>query len=293
MIDLAPFGQTGHLSSRVIFGAAALGRMSPARAEATLQLVRAAGINHIDTAASYGDAEIRLASFLDQHRTEVFLATKTGERTADGARRELESSLERMGVDHVDLIQLHNLVEDDEWKVVHGRGGALEALVAARDEGLVRHIGVTGHGLRIASMHRRSLEAFPYAAVLLPFNHSLMTRPAYRADVDDLLAVCADRAVAVQTIKAVARGRWSPRHDGPRYSWYEPLPEGPALDRAVAFVLAHPQLFLNSTSDARLLPAVIAAASVPSTLPDDAVLADDEREFGISALFDGAALERI
>lgn len=293
MLALAPFGNTGHQSSRVIFGAAALGNMSPTRTADTLRTAREAGVNHIDTAASYGDAELRLAPFLAEHRDSVFLATKTGERTAAGARRELEASLHRMGVDHVDLIQLHNLVEPDEWTTAHGPGGALEAMIAARDAGLVRFIGVTGHGLRIARMHLRSLEEFGYDSVLLPYNHSLMSDAAYRNDVEQLLAVCADRQVAVQTIKAIARGRWAVDHQGPRYSWYEPLDEGEALDRAVAYVVSRDQLFLNSSSDARRLPAILAAAANTAGAPADDDLAADERSAGITPLFDGRELERI
>src|SRR5215207_8423686 len=166
----APFGRTGHVSTRVIFGAAALGGMSQERADATLAQIASWGINHIDTAASYGASEDRLRPWLATNRAEVFLATKTGERTGAAARAELERSLQRLQVDHVDLIQLHNLVEADEWHVAHGPGGAVEALAQARDEGLVRFIGVTGHGLRIAGMHVRSLQRFPFDAVLFPYN---------------------------------------------------------------------------------------------------------------------------
>ena len=195
MIEIMPFGRTGHDSTRVIFGAAALGGMSQGRADATLELVSQAGINHIDTARSYGESELRLAPWLADHRHEVFLASKTGERTADGARRQLEESLQRLGVDHIDLIQLHNLVEDDEFEVAHGPGGVVEAMVAARDEGLVRFIGVTGHGLRIAGMHLRSLERFDFDSVLFPYNFALMGEPGYRSDVAELRTVCTELTV--------------------------------------------------------------------------------------------------
>ena len=293
MLPTAPFGRTGHDSTRVIFGAAALGGMSQARADATLDTVRQAGINHIDTAASYGASEDRLQPFLADHRDEVFLATKTGERRGDAARAQLERSLTRLGVDHVDLIQLHNLVEDDEWEVAHGPGGAVEALVHAREEGLARHIGVTGHGVRIAAMHLRSLARFPFASVLLPYNHSMLDDPTYRADVDALLDRCAADGVAVQTIKAIARRRWPADHDGPRFSWYEPLDDPDALARAVRFVLAEERVFLNTSSDAHLLAATIAAAAGPLTRPSEEELAADEAAFGVRPLFDGSELERI
>ncbi len=292
MLPTADFGPTGHRSTRVIFGAAALGSMSQERADVTMTRVHEWGINHIDTAASYGASEDRLRPWLAEHRHEVFLATKTGERGGLAARAELERSFERMGVDHVDLIQLHNLVEPDEWEAAFAPGGAVEALAAARDEGLVSHLGVTGHGVRIAGMHRRSLERFDFASVLLPINFVLMENPAYRHDVEELLATCAERSVAVQTIKAIARGRW-PDGDTARFSWYEPLTDPAPIARAVRYVLAQPQLFLNTTSDARLIPMIIDAASGDLTRPSDDEMRADVAEQGITPLFDAGELERI
>lgn len=292
MIPRSPFGRTGHRSSRVIFGAAALGGMKEERALSTLDLALSAGVNHIDTAASYGAAEDRLKPWLAANRDEVFLATKTAERTGRGARAELERSLERMGVDSVDLIQLHNLVEDDEWDTAHGPNGAVAALFAARDEGLVSHVGITGHGLRIPRMHLRSLERADFDSVLFPYNHALLSIPDYRHDVEELIGVCRERDVATQTIKAIARGRWG-AGDAPRFSWYEPLTDPGAIARAVRFVLGHDGLFLNSTSDARLLPLVLDAAAGDLTEPAPADMAGDVETFGVTPLFDGAELERI
>jgi aryl-alcohol dehydrogenase-like predicted oxidoreductase len=291
-IERAAFGRTGHQSSRVIFGAATLGRMSQERADELLPTLVEFGVNHIDSAAGYGDSELRLAPWMATRRPAFFLATKTGERSGDGARASLERSLSRLGVDHVDLIQLHNLVEEDEWEVALGPGGAAAALARARDEGLVRFVGVTGHGLRIARMHQRSLERFDFDSVLLPYNFSLLRDASYRDDVETLLAICAERRVAVQTIKAVARRRWE--GDGqPRFSWYEPLPEGPALERAVRFVLSRPQVFLNSSSDARLLRPTLTAAAAGGAAPAVEVLEADVASLGVRPLFDGSELERI
>jgi aryl-alcohol dehydrogenase-like predicted oxidoreductase len=292
MTDRAPFGRTGHESSRVIFGAAALGRMQQDRADQVLATLLELGVNHIDTAASYGDSELRVAPWMAEHRRRFFLATKTGERTGDGARASLERSLSRLGVDSVDLIQLHNLVEPDEWEVAHGPGGAIEALCRARDEGLARFIGVTGHGLRIARMHLRSLERFDFSSVLLPYNYALMSLDRYRADVEALLEVCEQRGVAVQTIKSIARRRW-PEGAEPRFSWYEPLPDGDALARAVRYVLGRPGLFLNSSSDARLLRPTLGAAAAGGAVPTDEEMAADVGRHEIEPLFDGAALERV
>jgi aryl-alcohol dehydrogenase-like predicted oxidoreductase len=276
----------------VVFGAAALGAMDQEAADATMAVVERAGANHIDTAASYGRAERLLKPWLTVHRPDVFLATKTGERDGAAARAQLEKSLERMGVDQVDLIQLHNLVEPDEWEAAFAPGGAVAALDAARSEGLVRFIGVTGHGLRIAAMHRRSLERFDFDSVLFPYNHSLLQDPTYRADVEALRALCAERSVAVQTIKSVARRRWA---DGPsgHQSWYEPITDPAAVRRAVHHVLAEPDLFLASTSDTTVLPLVLEAAASPIEPVDEAALAADEAALGITPLFDGGALELI
>jgi aryl-alcohol dehydrogenase-like predicted oxidoreductase len=296
MIATAPFGRTGHQSTRVVFGAAALGGMSQERADATLALVADAGVNHIDTAADYGRSEERLHDWLSDHRHQVFLATKTGQRGGDGARAELERSLVRMGVDRVDLVQLHNLVEEDEWRTAFAPDGAVQALARARDEGLVGHIGVTGHGLRIAGMHRRSLEEFPFDSVLLPYSAVLMGIDTYRDDFAELRAACRLHGVAMQTIKAVARRRWDPDDDSRRFSWYEPLRDEGAIERAMRYVLAEPDLFLNTTSDATVLPTVLAVAQRLGDVVDppaaDALEADIA-DLGIRPIFDGGDLERI
>jgi aryl-alcohol dehydrogenase-like predicted oxidoreductase len=295
MIPTAPFGRTGHDSTRVIFGAAALGSMRQERADEVLEQILRHGLNHIDTAAMYGDSELRIGPWMAEHRDRFFLATKTHERSGDAARASLERSLTRMQTDRVDLIQLHNLVEPDEWDVAHGPGGAVQAMVRARDEGLVRFVGVTGHGNRIARMHLRSLERHPFDSVLLPYSYVGTRDDAYRAELEELLAVCAERGVAVQTIKSVARRRWRPDHDGPRHSWYEPLPDADAVGRAVRWVLGNPQVFLNTSSDARMLPLICeaAAAADATARPADAEMEADVERLGVEPLFDGSELERI
>ncbi len=296
MLPTEAFGRTGHHSSRVIFGGAALGSMRPERAEEVLAVLVEFGVDHLDVAASYGDAELRVAPWLAAHPGRFFVATKTGERDGDSARASLERSLTRMGVDSVDLIQLHNLVEEDEWQEAFAPGGAVDALARARDEGLCRAIGVTGHGLRIAGMHLRSLERFDFDSVLLPCNHALLSDAGYRTDFDRVVALCAQRRTAVQTIKSVARRRWQ-EGGGPRFAWYEPLPaeEVEAIGRAVRVVLSRPGLFLNSSSDARLLRPILEAAASPTatSAPDPADLDADAARLGIEPLFDGAALETI
>jgi aryl-alcohol dehydrogenase-like predicted oxidoreductase len=293
VIPTAPFGRTGHDSSRVIFGAAALASMRQDRADQILDLLLRHGVNHIDTAADYGDSELRIGPWMPEHRDRFFLATKTGRRTGDEARAELERSLERLRVDHVDMIQLHNLVEPDEWEVAHGPGGAVEALARARDEGLTRFVGVTGHGTRIAAAHLRSLDRFPFDAVLLPYSYVGLTDDAYRADVEALLAVCAANEVAVQTIKAAARRRWRDDDQRRRFSWYEPVGDDEALARAVRWVLGNPQVFLNTSSDAGVLARELEVAEGDLTRPADAAMAADVDDLAMQPLFDGDALERI
>jgi aryl-alcohol dehydrogenase-like predicted oxidoreductase len=291
-MELADFGRTGHRSSRVIFGAAGVGRVSQNDADEVLATLLEFGVNHIDTAAAYGDSELRIAPWMTTHRNDFFLATKTGERTGPGARAGLERSLHRLGVDRLDLIQLHNLVEDDEWDTAHGPGGAIEALVEAREQGMVRFIGVTGHGLRIARMHLRSLERFDFDSVLFPYNFVHMQIPQYREEVETLLEVCANRDVAVQTIKSVARRRWPDDSESHR-SWYQPIDDGDARGRAVRFVLSRPQLFLNTSSDSRLLRSTLQAAAEGGPMPSDQEMEADILSMGIEPLFDGGALDRI
>ena len=284
-IEHIPFGSTGHSSSRIIFGAAALGSMRQEKADALLEILLSHGVNHIDTAAAYGDSELRLAPWLRNHRSDFFLATKTGERTADAARRQLEASLERMQVSQVDLIQMHNLVDPQEWQTAMGSGGALEALIQARDEGLVRFIGVTGHGTHVAAMHAKSLAEFDFDSVLLPYNFTMMQQPEYADDFEALLTTCQQRKIAVQTIKAVARRRWRDEDTDPHFSWYMPIRDPEPLRRAVNFVLSRPGLFLNSTSDATLLPHVLRIAGETITAPDPDTMRTDVAEQAMEPLF--------
>jgi aryl-alcohol dehydrogenase-like predicted oxidoreductase len=268
VIARAPFGSTGHASSRTVFGAAALGSVSQTQADRTLELLVEHGVNHIDTAASYGDSELRLAPFLKRHPGEFFLATKTGEREYKPAREEIRRSLERLGVDRFDLIQLHNLVDVIEWEWALREGGALDAAVEAREEGLVRFIGVTGHGLTVPTMHRRSLERFPFDSILLPYNHRQMQDEHYAREFEAVAALAAERGVAVQTIKAIALAPWDGRPQATN-TWYEPLTNPADIELAVHWVLGREGVFLNTAADVTLLPHVLAAAERFEARPDD------------------------
>jgi aryl-alcohol dehydrogenase-like predicted oxidoreductase len=284
MIPKLHFGRTGHLSTRTLFGAAALGSVTQEEADATLELLLQYGVNHIDTAASYGAAEDRIAPWLENHRGDFFLATKTGRRSYKEAREEIHRSLERMKISQIDLIQLHNLADENEWQTAFAKGGVLEAAIEAREEGLVRFIGVTGHGLGIARMHIRSLEQFDFDSVLLPLNYSLMQNEEYSEDCNELAAICRERNVAIQTIKSICR---RPKNSASpsRATWYEPLENEHDIRRAVHWALGHDEVFLNTVGDIHVLPLVLEAAAEYSAAPSDEEMAAMHEERAIAPLF--------
>src|SRR3954452_24361933 len=273
MIGRAPFGATGHDSTRVVFGAAALARVSKGEADAALDVLLEHGVNHIDVAASYGDAELRVAAWLKRHPGTFFLATKTEQRGYREARDSIHRSLDRLGVDRVDSLQLHNLVDVIEWETALGAGGALEAAVEAREQGLVRFIGVTGHGLSVPEMHRRSLERFPFDSVLAPYNWVQMQDQRYADRFEALASVCAERNVALQTMKSLARRPWDGRA-ATAATWYEPLREQADIDRAVSWVLGRPEAFLLTTGDVEILPRLLDAAERFERRPSDEEMAE-------------------
>jgi aryl-alcohol dehydrogenase-like predicted oxidoreductase len=288
MIEKRPFGRTGHRSSAVIFGAAALGKVDQGTADRALDLLLEHGVNHIDTAASYGDAELRIGPWMDRHRDDFFLASKTGDRGYEEARASIHRSLERLRTDRLDLIQLHALYHPHEWEQALSSGGALDACVEAREQGLVRFIGVTGHGWTIAAMHKRSLERFDFDSVLLPWNWFVARNERYAADFEATAALCAERKVAVQTIKAIARGPWAAGATRDHSTWYQPLENEDDIRLAVHWLLSRPGIFLNSVGDVALLPMVLrAAAELGADEPEvpDAVMAAFSERAGLASIF--------
>lgn len=283
-IGTADFGRTGHRSTRVVFGGAALAQVSQGVADRTLDILLEHGVNHLDVASSYGDAELRVAPWLRREPGRFFLATKSDERTADGAREELHRSLDRLGVDSVDLWQLHALADPIEWDTALSPGGAIEAAVEAREQGLVRWIGVTGHGSQIAATHRRSLERFDFDSVLLPYNPTTMRNPYYAENFEALHETCRQRRVAVQTIKSIARRPWFGRPHT-RATWYEPLEEQDDIDPAVWWALGLDGTFLASVGDVDLLPRVLDAAARYPGPPPEAAMRELAARTGADPLF--------
>jgi aryl-alcohol dehydrogenase-like predicted oxidoreductase len=272
------------MSTRTLFGAASLGSVTQAEADETLEVLLKYGVNHIDVAASYGDAELRLAPWLKQYRSQFFLATKTGQRTSQKALEELQRSLERMGVDYIDLWQFHNLSDPIEWDTALSAGGVLDAAIEAKKQGLIRAIGITGHGTQIAATHRRSLERFDFDSVLLPCNYVTLQSPYYAENFNALLETCQQRNIAVQTIKSIAYKPWmnEPKN---RSVWYAPLEEQADIDRSVHWVLGHPNIFLNTVGDIHLLPRVLDAANRFEQATPDEEMAQMVSRLGMQPLF--------
>lgn len=261
-------GRTGHESSVVTFGGAALGEVSQEQADRAIGLAVDAGVNHFDVAPSYGDAELRLAPWMPRLRGEIFLGCKTGVRDRDGALAELHRSRERLGVDTFDLYQLHAVTSMADLDEATRPGGALEALVAARDQGLTRFLGITGHELAVPRVQLEALRRFPFDTVMLPYNVQLHNDADYRRDFEALMEQVAADDVGVHILKTVAKAPWRDR-DHTHATWYEPFDDAAFIDPAVAFVLGRPQVAtLCAVGDVGVLPLFVAAAERYRQVPD-------------------------
>jgi len=285
MISIHTFGRTGHNSSRILLGAAAFSRVSQVEADASIELALSYGVNHVDAAASYGEAELRIGDWIKRHGRLFFLATKTGERTYQAARDEIHRSLERLQVDRVDLLQLHNLIDPQEWQTALGPGGSLEAAIEAREQGLVRFIGVTGHGLTAPVMHLQALQRFDFDSVLLPYSYLMDQNETYKTNFAQLLAYCQAHSTAVQTIKSLVHMPWGEAQPT-RATWYRPLEDQAAIDLTIHWVLGHEGLFINSVGDVHLLPKVLDAANRFVEQPSDQAMKDMVERLGMRNLFE-------
>jgi aryl-alcohol dehydrogenase-like predicted oxidoreductase len=289
MIPKKRFGRTGHESTRTLFGAAALAEVTQKEADLTLELLLKYNINHIDTAATYGESELRIGPWMREYRKKFFLATKTEQRTYQEAKDELHRSLDRLKVDHVDLWQMHVLVNEAQWETAMHSGGAIDAFIEAKEEGLVSFLGVTGHGLAAAKMHLKSLEVHDFDAVLLPYNFILMQNPEYAKDFNKLVKICEEKNIALQTIKSLARGPLDGKMNT-HTTWYDPIVEDDAINHSVSWVLGNENVFLNTINDIHLLKKVLKAAENFDIKPSTKIMLQDVKTFGITQLFTSAEI---
>ncbi|TLS52846.1 aldo/keto reductase [Paenibacillus antri] len=270
MIPRRPLGRIPFESSVVMFGAASLGNVTQDEADASIRYALERGVNHFDTAASYGHAEERMGPIISEVRDEIFLATKTGERSKEKAKAEIYRSLERMRVDSVDLLQLHAVGTIAELDSCTTKGGALEAAIEAKEEGVVKHIGITGHGHEAPIAHLEALRRYPFETVLLPLNHYMYTMPEYREAFDALMEEAVNREVAVRVIKAIAKAPWGERRQRPYATWYEPFDRQDAIDACVHFVLKFPNVAgFASAGDVHLFPKIVEAVERFGSMTDE------------------------
>lgn len=252
------FGRTGHMSTIAIFGGAAFWEISQEEADKIMESVIAAGINHIDVAPSYGQAEIRIGPWMSRERERFFLGCKTMQRTKEGAWKEMQESLKRLQTKAFDLYQCHAITTMEELDVITRKGGALEACVEARREGLTRFIGITGHGVNAPQIYLEALRRFDFDSILFPLNFVQMANPEYRKYAEELIATCKAKEVGTMVIKTITKGPWGKRQHTAT-TWYEPFDQSAEIQRAVNFALSYDVTGLCTAGDIRVLPLVIRA----------------------------------
>lgn len=252
------YGRTGHMSSVAVFGGAAFMQISQEDADKVLQLILEAGINHLDVAPSYGQAEIRIGPWMPRERERFFLGCKTLERTREGAWNELQQSLKNLQTETFDLYQCHAVTTMEELDAITMKGGALEAFVKARQAGLTKFIGITGHGADAPKIYLEALRRFDFDTVMFPLNFVQMADPEFRAYAEELIATCRAKDVGTLIIKSVTKGPWGEKQRTAT-TWYEPFNKSDQIQRAVNFVLSHDVTGLCTAGDTRVLPLVIEA----------------------------------
>ena len=285
MLPKRKFGRTKHESSRVIFGAAALWNETQLDSDKILDTLLKYGVNHIDVAPRYGEAEVRVGSWMRQYRADFFLATKTDKRTYHGAKEDFYKSLDRLQTDHVDLIQLHSLTHPDDWKTCFSANGALQALIEFKKQGLAKFIGITGHGWTAPAMHRWSLEKFDFDSILMPWSYFASNFRGYDKEFDKTVRVCEKRNIAIQTIKGIARGPWAAGISPNRTTWYQPFEDENVITNCVHWILGRENLFLNSVGDINLVPLVLKAADSYQKPPTNATMQRIDGEVGTASIF--------
>ena len=256
-------GRLGRENSVLIFGGAALGEATEEASDLAMQQALDAGVDHFDTAADYGDSELHYGRWMSEIRDRIFLSTKTGDREKDAAKRSIHNSLERLRVDSVDLIQLHAVGDIEDLDRATGNGGALEAAIEARDEGLVGAIGITGHGHEAPATHLEALGRYPFDTVLTPWNYILSTDEKYRRDFEALVEEIIRQDAGLMIIKSISRRNWpegNPVENQRRSTWYEPFEEQEYIDASVSFVLARSEVTgIAMAGDVGLVPNMIEA----------------------------------
>jgi len=284
-IEKRNFGKTRHMSSAVIFGGAALWNESQDVSDKVLDLLLEYGVNHIDVAAGYGDAELRIGPWMLNHRKDFFIATKTMERTYKGTKESIMRSLDRLRTDHLDLMQMHSLTNPIEWDQAMGAEGSLEAIKEAKSDGLVKHIGVTGHGWTSAAMHQKSIEHFDFDSILMPWNWFVSNYRNYPRDFNNTLELCRKKNIAVQTIKAVARGPYAAGMKKSHTTWYQPMEDYESIKKSVDWVLSYKDIFLNSVGDINILPIVLKAANKLGKRPTEKDMNYMRDKMGLVSIF--------
>lgn len=252
------FGRSRHQSTVAIFGAAAFWEIEQKDADRVMELVIDAGINHIDIAPSYGEAELRVGPWMKTERGRFFLGCKTMERTKEGAWREMHESLDRLNTDSFDLYQCHAVTTFAELDELFAKGGAMEAMIQARDQGLTKYIGITGHGVDAPKIYLEALRRFDYDSVLFPMNFVQMAIPEFRQAAEELIAVCKTKDVGTMIIKSITKGPWGEKPKTAT-TWYEPFDKMDEIQRGVNFVLSHEVTGVCTAGDVRILPMVIEA----------------------------------
>lgn len=252
------FGRTGHMSTVAIFGAAAFSKITQEDADKVMEMVIAAGVNHIDVAPSYGQAEERIGPWMPRERGRFFLGCKTTERTREGAWKEMQESLKRLQTESFDLYQCHAVTTMEELDSVTMTGGALEAFVKARDEGVTKYLGITGHGVDAPQIYLEALRRFDFDSVLFPINFVQMANPEYRKYTEELIATCKTKDVGTMIIKSITKAPWGERQQTAT-TWYEPFNQMEEIQRAVNFVLSYDVTGVCTAGDTRILPIVLEA----------------------------------
>ena len=284
-IPTIPFGHTGHDSSRIIFGGYALSDGTLEETDEVFSLLLKYGINHIDTAPMYGKAEVLIGQWLSEHENDFFLATKTRNRAGVAAMETLQKSLQNLQVDTIDLWQMHGLTNPVGWAKAMGPGGTLEAFIEAKETGLVHYLGVTGHGTIAPKMHIQSLERYDFDSILLPYNFLMMQKAKYASQFNELLKMCQEKEVALQTIKSVSRRPWEGQPRDYNTYFYEPLADQESIDLAIHWAMGLEGTFVITAGDLQIVPKILDAASRYTTPPSNDTMQEFLEYYEIKPIF--------